>query len=77
MRQADVDADDRRFHRPTRLPLPSSDEQPALRFDVADLWNVLEYDFFFGEDRRGHAGQTPSSSRPICEPFRPADSRRE
>ena len=33
------------------------DQQLALRFDVADLGNVFENDFIFGEDGGGHAGK--------------------
>ena len=32
-------------------------KQLALGLDVADLGNVFEGDFVFGEDGRGHAGQ--------------------
>src|SRR6476619_1425746 len=32
-------------------------EKPTLGFDVANLGNVVEGDFVFGEDRRSHARQ--------------------
>ena len=34
------------------------DQQLALRFDIANLWNVLENDLILGENGGSHAGKS-------------------
>ena len=53
------------------------DEQAALGLDVADLGNVFEDDFVFGEDGGGHAGQGGVFCAGDLEWFRAAGCRRE
>ena len=53
------------------------DEEFALGLDVADLGNVFEGDFVFGEDGGGHAGESGVLGARDADGSVAADFRRE